>query len=134
MILVIDNYDSFVHNLARYIELAGMPTHIRRNDGITIDDIRAMKPEAIVISPGPCTPEQAGISRPLIEALGAEIPILGVCLGHQAIGEAYGGRTVRATSPMHGKASRILHDGSGIFKELGNDFDVGPYHSLVVAF
>ncbi len=132
MILVIDNYDSFAYNLARYIELAGCAVKVMRNDQITLEEIRRMAPQAIVISPGPCTPAQAGISRALIEELGASVPILGVCLGHQAIGEAYGGRTVRALFPMHGKSSRIAHSCAGIFSGIETDFEVGRYHSLIM--
>jgi anthranilate synthase component 2/para-aminobenzoate synthetase component 2 len=129
MFLVIDNYDSFVHNLARYVEIAGGNTEIVRNDAITIEDIRKMNPTGIVLSPGPCTPKQAGICVDLIKAVNAKTPILGVCLGHQAIGEAYGGKTTR-TNPMHGKSSAIAHDGSGVFKGLPSPLNVGRYHSL----
>ncbi len=129
MYLVIDNYDSFVHNLARYVEIAGGDTEIVRNDAITIEDIRKMNPSGIVLSPGPCTPKEAGICVDLVKTLGAKLPILGVCLGHQAIGEAYGAATTR-TQPMHGKASLITHDGSGIFKGLSSPITVGRYHSL----
>lgn len=132
MIVVIDNYDSFVHNLARYVELAGCRCKIVRNDQVSVEDVRNMAPEAIVISPGPCTPDEAGISRDVVKALGADIPILGVCLGHQAIGEAYGARTVRAEVPMHGKSSLITHNGDGLFYGLTPQIEIGRYHSLVV--
>lgn len=132
MILVIDNYDSFVHNLARYFQLAGHETNVVRNDAVTITDIKKMKPKAIVLSPGPCAPKQAGICVELIKALGSEIPLLGVCLGHQCIGEAYGGMTIRGPEPVHGKASEILHDGSPLFSGLPNPLRAGRYHSLIV--
>lgn len=132
MILVIDNYDSFTYNLVQYLGEMGASLAVRRNDALTVDDVAAMAPEAIVISPGPCAPAQAGISVPLIRALGARIPILGVCLGHQAIGEAYGGAVVRARRIMHGKASRITHDGTGLFAGIPSPVGVMRYHSLVV--
>jgi len=136
MILVIDNYDSFVYNLTRYIllerQMIGQKCRVVRNNEITIDDIASMAPEAIVISPGPCTPAEAGISLDVVQKLGAHIPILGVCLGHQSIGQAYGGRTVRARLPMHGKATRIHHNRNGIFDGIHDDFEVGRYHSLIV--
>jgi para-aminobenzoate synthetase component II len=132
MILIIDNYDSFVYNLADYVERLGSKTDVRRNDKITLDDIKALDPLAVIISPGPCAPQQAGISIDLIRGLGAQLPILGVCLGHQAIGEAYGGQTHRAALPVHGKASYIEHDGSGLFHNLPSPMAVGRYHSLIV--
>ena len=132
MILVVDNYDSFVHNLARYFRQLGRETSVRRNDRLTIGDVSALAPSHIVISPGPCTPKEAGISVALVRQFGAEIPILGVCLGHQCIGEAYGGRTVRARRPMHGKTSPIRHDGRGPFAGLPNPFEAARYHSLVI--
>jgi anthranilate synthase component II len=132
MILVIDNYDSFTFNLVQYLGELGAEPVVRRNDEISVDDIRTLAPSAIVISPGPCAPAQAGISVPLIRACGATIPTLGVCLGHQAIGEAYGGKVVRATRVMHGKPSMIRHDGKGIFAKLPNPLQVMRYHSLVV--
>lgn len=130
MILVIDNYDSFVYNIARYFERAGEECAIVRNDAITAREAEKMNPAAIVISPGPCTPKEAGISIELVQKLGLYIPTLGICLGHQCIGEAYGGRTVR-TWPMHGKASPITHDGKGLFASLPETFEVGRYHSLI---
>jgi anthranilate synthase/aminodeoxychorismate synthase-like glutamine amidotransferase len=132
MILVIDNYDSFVYNLARYVNLAGGQTRIIRNDSLDIPAIRALRPDAIIISPGPCTPDDAGVSIAAARELGADIPVLGVCLGHQAMAQAFGGRTIRAQRPMHGKASAVLHDGQGIFKGLPSPFMAGRYHSLVV--
>ncbi len=131
MILVLDNYDSFVHNLARYFEIAGMICRIVRNDAISVPAIAALKPEAIVISPGPCTPQDSGICIDAVRELGRDIPILGVCLGHQCIAEAYGGRTVRAAKPMHGQASAITHDETGIFEGVPNPLNVGRYHSLI---
>lgn len=133
MILLIDNYDSFVHNLARYVRELGHATHVVRNDAVTISDIAALKPTHIIISPGPCAPNQAGISLDVIKHFGAQIPILGVCLGHQAIGQAYGGRVVRAKFPMHGKASDVVHDGSMLFADLPQSFRVARYHSLIVS-
>lgn len=133
MLVVIDNYDSFVHNLARYLRVLGWETEVLRNDALTVEQVAAREPSHIVISPGPCTPDQAGISVELVRALGATTPILGVCLGHQCIGQAYGGRVVRAARPMHGKASRIEHDGRGLFSGLPNPLSVTRYHSLIVA-
>ncbi|HZH81188.1 MAG TPA: aminodeoxychorismate/anthranilate synthase component II [Gemmatimonadales bacterium] len=133
MILLIDNYDSFVYNLARYVRELGDETEVRRHDAITIDDIDALRPSHIIISPGPCTPGEAGISTEVVRRFGPTIPILGVCLGHQCIGAAYGAGIVRAARPMHGKASRIHHDGRGLFAGLPNPFLAGRYHSLVVA-
>jgi anthranilate synthase/aminodeoxychorismate synthase-like glutamine amidotransferase len=133
MILLLDNYDSFVHNLARYVrELGGEPV-VQRNDAMTVDEVRALAPSHIVISPGPCTPAEAGISTDVIRALGATTPILGVCLGHQCIGAAYGAPIVRARRPMHGKRSRITHTGAGIFEGLPNPLEAARYHSLVIA-
>ena len=132
MILVVDNYDSFVHNLARYFRQLGRETSVRRNDRLTIADVSALAPSHIVISPGPCTPKEAGISVALVRHFRASIPILGVCLGHQCIGEAYGGRTVRARRPMHGKTSPIQHNGRGLFAGLPNPLEAARYHSLVV--
>ena len=134
MILVLDNYDSFVFNVARYFEEIGRPTEVVRNDAATVEQIEAMAPEAIVISPGPCAPAQAGISLDLIRRVSGRIPILGVCLGHQAIGEAFGGRVVRARRPLHGRASRVEHDDAGLFQGLPNPVSVGRYHSLIVEF
>ncbi len=133
MILLLDNYDSFTFNLAQYLGELGAPPLVRRNDEITIDEIRAMHPERIVISPGPGRPEDAGITVDLIRELGPGIPLLGVCLGHQGIGLAFGGSIVRASTPMHGKVSSIEHDGQGIFKGVATPFVAGRYHSLVIA-
>lgn len=130
MILIIDNYDSFVHNLARYVEIAGAQTRVIRNNKISVQEIAQMKPRGIIISPGPCTPKEAGVSVELIKALAPSTPILGVCLGHQAIGEAFGGKTVRS-EPMHGEACEIEHDGAGLFQNLPSPLKVGRYHSLV---
>ncbi len=132
MILVIDNYDSFTYNLVQYLGELGAEPVVRRNDAITVDDIGALEPRAIVISPGPGTPADAGVTIPAIRRWGAEIPILGVCLGHQAIGEAYGGRVIRAARVMHGKTSRILHNGTDLFAGLPSPLEVMRYHSLVV--
>ena len=133
MILLIDNYDSFVHNLARYVrELGGEPL-VRRHDAIGIADIAALAPSHIIISPGPCSPAEAGISTEVVRRLGASIPILGVCLGHQCIGAAYGAEIVRAGRPVHGKTSRIHHLGEGIFEGLPSPLVATRYHSLVIA-
>jgi len=132
MILVIDNYDSFTYNLVQYLGTLGATLSVYRNDALSVDEIGAMAPEAIVVSPGPCTPAEAGISVPLIQRWGSEIPMLGVCLGHQAIGEAYGGRVVRAGRVMHGKTSRIVHDGTGVFAGVPSPLTVMRYHSLLV--
>ena len=132
MILVIDNYDSFTYNLVQYLGDLGADPVVRRNDAIDVEAIGALRPRAIVLSPGPCTPSEAGITVPVVRRWGAEIPILGVCLGHQAIGEAYGGRVVRAGRVMHGKTSEIRHDGTGIFEGLPDPLPVMRYHSLVV--
>lgn len=132
MILVIDNYDSFVHNLARYLRELGWETTVARNDAITLDEIERLAPSHIVISPGPCTPDEAGISVAAVQRFSGLIPILGVCLGHQCIGQAFGGRVVRAQRPMHGKASQIQHSGGGLFAGLPNPLGAARYHSLVV--
>jgi anthranilate synthase component II len=132
MLLVIDNYDSFTYNLVQYLGELGQEPVVRRNDAITLPDIEALAPRAIVLSPGPCTPAEAGVTVPLVRAYGARIPILGVCLGHQAIGEAYGGRVVRARRVMHGKTSRIVHEGRDLFDSLPSPMEVMRYHSLVV--
>jgi len=132
MILVIDNYDSFTWNLVQYLGEIGVEPVVRRNDAVTVEEVSAMAPEAIVISPGPCTPAEAGISVELIRELGARVPILGVCLGHQAIGAAYGGSVVRARRIMHGKTSPIAHHGEGVFQNLPSPFTVARYHSLVI--
>jgi len=132
MLLLLDNYDSFTYNLAQYLGQMGQQLEIRRNDQITLDEIEELQPERIVISPGPCTPAEAGISVPLIERFAGKIPILGVCLGHQAIGAAFGGRVIRAPHVMHGKTSEIHHDGKTIFRKLPQDFPATRYHSLIV--
>jgi anthranilate synthase component II len=132
MILVIDNYDSFTYNLVQYLGELGAEIVVRRNDAITVAEVGALAPSGIVLSPGPCTPAEAGVTVDVIRAWGASIPTLGVCLGHQAIGEAYGGRVVRAARAVHGKTSRITHDGSGLFAGLPSPLEVGRYHSLVV--
>ena len=132
MILVIDNYDSFTWNLVQYLGEMGEELLVRRNDAIAVEEVGSLDPRAIVLSPGPCTPREAGVTVPVIRRWGSEIPILGVCLGHQAIGEAYGGQVVRAERVMHGKTSRITHDGSGLFEGLPSPLEVMRYHSLVV--
>jgi anthranilate synthase/aminodeoxychorismate synthase-like glutamine amidotransferase len=131
-ILVVDNYDSFTYNLVQYLGELGAEVEVHRNDAITLDEIAARKPDGIVVSPGPCTPKEAGISVPAIQRFAGAIPILGVCLGHQAIGAALGGHIVRAPRIMHGKTSPILHDGKGVFRDLTNPFDATRYHSLVI--
>ncbi len=133
MILVLDNYDSFTWNLVQYLQGLGADTEVHRNDAISVEEIAAKQPSHIVISPGPCTPDEAGISMEIIRQLGPNIPLLGVCLGHQAIGQVYGGAVVRATHIMHGKTSLMTHDGSGVFKGLPVPFTATRYHSLVVA-
>src|SRR5687768_12333335 len=133
MILVLDNYDSFVHNLARYVhELGGEPV-VRRNDTLTLDEVGALAPTHIILSPGPCTPLEAGISTDVVRRFGPTTPILGVCLGHQCIGAAYGGDIVPARRPVHGRTSRVAHDGSSIFTGLPSPLRVARYHSLVIA-
>lgn len=132
MILVLDNYDSFVYNLARYLNQLGQLVRVERNDTLDIHQIRDMRPSAIVISPGPCTPNEAGISLEAVRELSGEIPLLGVCLGHQAIAAALGGQVIRAVRPMHGRASMIRHRGGKLFAGLPEQFQVGRYHSLVV--
>jgi len=132
MILLLDNYDSFTYNLAQYLGQMGQKLEVRRNDQITLDEIEELSPERIVISPGPCTPTEAGISVPLVERFAGKIPILGVCLGHQAIGAAFGGRVIRAPKIMHGKTSEIHHDGKTVFRGLPQDFQATRYHSLIV--
>jgi anthranilate synthase/aminodeoxychorismate synthase-like glutamine amidotransferase len=133
MILLIDNYDSFVYNLARYVRELGETPLVRRHDAIDVDQILALDPSHIIISPGPCSPREAGISTEVVRQLGPSIPILGVCLGHQCIGAAYGGEIVRAGLPMHGKTSRIHHSGTGLFSGLPSPFMATRYHSLVIA-
>jgi anthranilate synthase component 2 len=132
MILVLDNYDSFTYNLVQYLGELGAQVHVIRNDETTVDGVEAMQPERVVISPGPCTPNEAGISLALIARLAGKVPILGVCLGHQAIGQAFGGKVVRAKTVMHGKVSRIRHDGRGVFAGVPGDFVATRYHSLVL--
>jgi para-aminobenzoate synthetase component 2 len=132
MLLLLDNYDSFTYNLAQYLGQMGQELEVRRNDQITLDEIERMRPERIVISPGPCTPKEAGVSVPLIQRFAEKIPILGVCLGHQAIGAAFGGRVIRAAKVMHGKTSNIHHDNKTIFRDLPQDFQATRYHSLIV--
>jgi anthranilate synthase/aminodeoxychorismate synthase-like glutamine amidotransferase len=132
MLLVIDNYDSFTYNLVQYLGELGETLEVRRNDAITVEEVGALAPAGIILSPGPCTPADAGITIPVIKAWGAQIPMLGVCLGHQAIGEAYGGTVVRADRVMHGKTSRIVHDGTGLFAGLPSPLTVMRYHSLIV--
>jgi len=133
MILLIDNYDSFVHNLARYVSELGEQPVVRRHDATTPQEIEMLQPSHIIISPGPCTPGEAGISTDVVRRFGPTIPILGVCLGHQCIGAAYGAGIVRAGRPMHGKTSRIHHDGTGLFAGLPNPFPAARYHSLVIS-
>jgi anthranilate synthase component 2 len=133
MILVIDNYDSFTYNLVHFLGELGARLLVRRNDKIGIDEAIAMRPEGIVISPGPCTPDDAGIIVPLIAKAGADIPILGVCLGHQAIGQVYGGKVVRAPKLMHGKISEIRHNGRSVFRGINDAFQATRYHSLTIA-
>lgn len=132
MILLIDNYDSFVHNLARYAGMLGRERKVVRNEAVDFNEITLNPPEAIIISPGPCTPSEAGASNEIIRRFGGRIPILGVCLGHQCIGEVYGGQVIRAPEPMHGKTSDIDHHADGIFMGLPNPLRVARYHSLVV--
>ena len=129
MILIVDNYDSFVHNIARYFEELGEHPHVVRNDVVTLHDFKA---KAIVISPGPCTPREAGQSMAVVREYSGRLPILGICLGHQVIGEVFGGVVKRARRPMHGDSSEIIHDGAGVFDGLPNRFSAGRYHSLIV--
>ena len=133
MILLIDNYDSFTYNLYQYLCELGADVLVKRNDKISVHEVRDLRPEQIVISPGPCTPREAGISIDLIQELAGQVPILGVCLGHQAIGAAFGGDVVRAPVVMHGKVSKVTHDGRGIFAGLPNPFTATRYHSLIVS-
>ena len=132
MLLVIDNYDSFTYNLVQYFGELGANLLVKRNDEVTIEEIRALRPERICVSPGPCSPREAGISNDVIRIFGPSIPIFGVCLGHQCIGDVFGGNVVRAGRLMHGKTSPILHDGKGVFKDIPSPFDATRYHSLLV--
>jgi anthranilate synthase component 2 len=132
MLLMIDNYDSFTYNLVQYLQSLGAEVRVERNDALTVEQIAALAPERIVISPGPCTPNEAGVSMAVIERLGATTPILGVCLGHQSIGQVYGGDVIRAGRIMHGKTSRIRHQGKGVFAGLPDAYEATRYHSLVV--
>jgi anthranilate synthase component II len=132
MLLMIDNYDSFTYNLVQYFGELGEEVRVARNDEITLDEVAALKPQRICISPGPCSPSEAGVSVPLLQRFGARIPVLGVCLGHQAIGQAFGGRVIRAQTLMHGKTSPIQHTGAGVFGGLPTPFTAARYHSLAV--
>lgn len=131
-VLMIDNYDSFTYNLVQYLQALGAPVQVIRNDELSVDEIERLAPERIVISPGPCTPDQAGVSLEVIRRLGATTPILGVCLGHQSLGQAYGGQVIRAKRIMHGKTSPIRHQGRGVFAGLPDGYEATRYHSLVV--
>jgi anthranilate synthase/aminodeoxychorismate synthase-like glutamine amidotransferase len=132
MLLIIDNYDSFTYNLVQYFGELGAEPVVKRNDEITVAEIEALKPDAVVISPGPCTPKEAGISNEVIAKIGPKLPVLGVCLGHQCIGHVYGGAVVRAGRLMHGKTSPILHDNTGVFTDLPSPFEATRYHSLII--
>jgi anthranilate synthase component 2 len=132
MLLMIDNYDSFTYNLVQYLSELGEDVQVYRNDAVTLSEIAAWKPAKIVLSPGPCTPSEAGVCVPLIQRFAGEIPILGVCLGHQAVGQAFGGRIVRARRVMHGKLSSVTHRGEGVFRALANPLTATRYHSLVI--
>jgi anthranilate synthase/aminodeoxychorismate synthase-like glutamine amidotransferase len=132
MILVIDNYDSFTYNLVQYLGELGAEMQVFRNDEITVEQAVALNPEKVLVSPGPCTPKEAGISRDIIREFGPRLPLFGVCLGHQSIGEVYGGKVVRADRLMHGKTSPMLHEGKSVFKGLPSPFDATRYHSLIV--
>lgn len=132
MILMIDNYDSFTYNVVQYLAELGATVEVFRNDELTLNDIEQMAPEKIVISPGPCTPNEAGISIDVIKAFSSNIPLLGICLGHQSIGQAFGGKVVRAKEVMHGKTSRICHGNAGVFRGLSPRFEATRYHSLVI--
>ena len=134
MLLMIDNYDSFTYNLVQYFGELGTDIRVFRNDEISLEEIEAMAPEKIIISPGPCTPHEAGISVPVIKHFAGSVPILGVCLGHQSIGEAFGGKIIRAKRVMHGKISAIHHEGKGVFKNIDNPFNATRYHSLVIEY
>ena len=132
MILLLDNYDSFVHNLARYLRELGEEVEVRRNDAVTVAEARSLEPTHLVVSPGPCTPSEAGVANDLVEAMGSDLPVLGVCLGHQCVGEVFGGTVTRAGRPMHGKTSRIHHEETDLFTGLPSPFRAVRYHSLVV--
>lgn len=132
MLLLVDNYDSFTYNLYQYFAELGTDVSVKRNDEITLAEIEQIQPDQIVISPGPCTPNEAGLSCQIIEHFGARIPTLGVCLGHQAIGQVYGGRVIRAPEPMHGKTSLMYHQQQGVFRNLPEPFEANRYHSLIV--
>ena len=132
MLLVIDNYDSFTYNLVQYLGELGQHVRVVRNDEVSVEDIERISPEYIIISPGPCTPNEAGISLDVVRHLAGKIPILGVCLGHQAIGQAFGGKVIRAKEVVHGRTSRVFHDDKGLFAGLPNPFEATRYHSLVV--
>jgi anthranilate synthase/aminodeoxychorismate synthase-like glutamine amidotransferase len=133
MVFVLDNYDSFTYNLVQYLGELGAEVEVRRNDQVTVTDVEALRPQRIVLSPGPCTPSEAGISVELIRRFAGKVPVLGVCLGHQAIGEAFGGKVVRAKNLMHGKTSRVEHDGKTIFEGLTSPMTAARYHSLIVS-
>ena len=132
MLLLLDNYDSFTYNLYQYLSELGADVQVHRNDQITLDEIEALRPDHIVVSPGPCTPNEAGLSCQVIETFGPRIPLLGVCLGHQSIGQVYGGRVIRAPEPMHGKTSPMHHSEQGVFRGLPHPFEANRYHSLIV--
>jgi anthranilate synthase component 2 len=132
MVLMLDNYDSFTYNLVQYLGELGLEVRVFRNDEVSLAEVETLRPSHIVISPGPCTPNEAGITLPLIEALAGKVPILGVCLGHQAIGQAFGGDVVRAPVPVHGKLSEVKHKGTGVFRGINASFKATRYHSLVV--
>ena len=132
MLIMIDNYDSFTYNLVQYLGELGAEVKVFRNDGVTVDELKALKPERIMISPGPCTPNEAGISMDVIRAFAGEVPVLGVCLGHQSIGQVYGGDIVHAREIMHGKTSLVHHNGKYVFKGLSNPYTATRYHSLVI--
>jgi anthranilate synthase/aminodeoxychorismate synthase-like glutamine amidotransferase len=133
MVFVLDNYDSFTYNLVQYLGELGAEVEVHRNDELTVEEVEALHPDRILLSPGPCTPGEAGILVPLIRHMAGKVPILGVCLGHQAIGEAFGGQVVRASHLMHGKTSPVTHDGKGIFAKLDSPLTCTRYHSLIVA-
>ncbi len=132
MLLLLDNYDSFTYNLYQYLAELGAEVVVRRNDQVSLNEIEQMRPDHIVVSPGPCTPNEAGLSCAIIETFGPSIPTLGVCLGHQSIGQVYGGRVIRAPEPMHGKTSLMYHNGQGVFRGLPQPFEANRYHSLIV--